>query len=167
VREHYEGKDVEIKVDRKAKTPWVAMLFAELEAIDVSGIVVRTDTRPEFSPKLKFTPQGRATDVPACTLAMMVLDDRATATWKISGGTAGRRSKGFAGPDLSTTAETIEMRWKQCKESNTYFVSADDVIEWGLTYDLAASAQKIPGVALNRVVLLRETPVAGRPVKLK
>lgn len=167
VKEHYEGKDIEIKVDRTAKTPWVRMVFAELEAIDVSSITVRTDTRPEFSPKLKFTPQGKAVDVPSCSLAMMVLDDRATATWKIAGGTAGRRSKGFAGPDLSTTAETIETRWKGCKDSSTYFVSADDVIEWGLTYDLAASAQKIPGVKLDRVVLLKETPVAGRPVKLK
>jgi hypothetical protein len=46
------------------------------------------------------------------------------------------------------------------------FVSADEVIEWGLTYDLAASAQKVKGANFKRVVLLDETPVAGRKVKL-
>jgi hypothetical protein len=166
VASEWAGRDLEVKIARQAKTPWVAQVFAEVERVGVKSLTVLTDTRPDFPKSLQFAPVGLAKSVPDCSLVLMVLADRATAVWKLSGGTASRRSKGLGGPDLSTTAETIERRAKACKQSDTYFVSAADEVEWGLTYDLAASAKTIPGVRFARAVLLTETPVAGRVVKL-
>lgn len=167
VKAQFEGKHLELTVARRARTLWVAAMVDELDQIGAKGIVIHTDTRAEFSNSMPFVLQSQVQDAPQCSLVLTILEDRATAVWKLSGGTASRRSRGFAGPDLSMTAETIERRAKECKESSTYFVSAAEPIEWGLTYDLAASAQKVPGVKLDRVVLLRDIPVAGRVVKLK
>lgn len=168
VKEHYEGKPVHLVVDRRARTTWVAAMLDELAKIDAGEISISTDTRPEFSPKLVFWPQAKAGKPPSCSLVMIVREDRSTAVWSLSGGTAATRAKGMAGPDLSTTAETIERRARACSETTTYFVSAAEDVEWGLTYDLAASAQKIESdkMKLDRAVVLSEVPVAGRPVKL-
>jgi hypothetical protein len=46
------------------------------------------------------------------------------------------------------------------------FVSAQKGIEWGLAYDLAASAQKVKDANFDTVVLLEEEPIPGRKVKL-
>jgi len=165
VKEHYEGKPVNLVVGRKARTVWVAAMMDELARIDAGEITITTETRPEFSPKLVFVPQTKVGEQPSCALVMMVRENRSTAVWTLAGGTAATRSKGMAGPDLTTTAETIERKAKTC-ETTTYFVSASDDVEWGLAYDLAASAQKIEKVTLRRPVVLSEIPVPGRPVKL-
>ena len=96
----------------------------------------------------------------------MILGDRSAAIWKVSGGTAIKRAKGLAGPDLSTTGETIERFAKGCKASNMFFVSADETVEWGRAYDLAASTRGLEGVKFDTMVLLEKTPTAGRKVDL-
>ncbi len=165
VKAHYENQPVNLVVARKASTVWVAAMLDELAKIGAGEITISTETRTEFSPKLVFLPQAKAGKQPSCALVMMVRENRSTAVWTLAGGTAATRSKGMAGPDLTTTAETIERKAKTC-ETTTYFVSASADVEWGLTYDLAASAQKIEKVTLNRPVVLSEIPVPGRPVKL-
>lgn len=167
VSEHIKGKDVDLKIDRKAKLPWVRAYISLLDAEGVGKIVVHTDTRDEFSKTLKVTPQSQLKKPEPCTVVTKILEDRSTATWKVSGGTAMKRRKGFAGPDLTTTRETIERIGKRCKGSDAVLVSADDAIEWGLVYDLAASTQKLEELKLETVVILAEDPVAGRPVELK
>ena len=96
----------------------------------------------------------------------MILDDRSTAIWKLSGGTASRRQKGMAGPDLSMTGETLERVGKQCKGSTDFFVSAAESVEWGLIYDLAASSQRLDKFKFERMVLLSEIPTPGHKVEL-
>lgn len=167
VKSHFEGKDVPLVVVRQAKIPWVVAMIDGLSKIGVKRVLVKTETRKEFPAELGFTPQDQAPVAPACALAGMILEDRGTAIWKISGGTASKRAKGFAGPDLSTTSETIERYAKACKDSHLFFVSAAPVIEWGLAYDLAAAAKKVEGAGLDMPVLLREVPTAGRKVDLK
>jgi hypothetical protein len=167
VKNHFEGKDVPLVVVRQAKIPWVVAMIDGLSKIGVKRVLVKTETRKEFPTELGFTPQDQAPEAPACALAGMILEDRGTAIWKISGGTASKRAKGFAGPDLSTTSETIERYAKACKDSHLFFVSAAPVIEWGLAYDLAAAAKKVEGAGLDMPVLLREVPTAGRKVDLK
>src|SRR5690606_31513881 len=100
VKEHISGKDVPVKIDRKAKLDWVMALFAELEKQGATSITATTETRPKYHAALKFTPQGKAKDAPPCSLVATILDDRGTAVWKLAGGTASKRGKGFAGPDL-------------------------------------------------------------------
>lgn len=163
-KEYIEGKDVPLEIDRKAPMNWVVLYVDELTKLGAQAIVIKTDTRAEFSHDLRFTPESKAASEPPCSVVAMVLDDRGTAVWKLSGGTAMKRSKGFAGPDLTMTADTLERFAKACKTGKTVFVSAADAIEWGLTYDLAASAKKLG--FFDNVVLLQETPLPGRPVKV-
>lgn len=168
VKKDYEGKEVVVAAERKARTIWVSAMVQELAAIGVGDLYIATPTtRPGLPSRIRFFPESRAGRQPGCALVVMILDDFATATWKISGGTAGRRGKGMAGPDLTMTGETIERRAKACDETSTFFVSAAETIEWGLTYDLAATAQKLEKAKLDRPVLLSKIPVAGRPVELK
>jgi hypothetical protein len=164
VKEYIDGKDVPVIIDRKAPMSWVVLYIDELAKLGAKTAVVTTETRAEFAKDLRFTPQSKAGSVPSCSVVAIVMEDRGTAVWKLSGGAAARREKGFAGPDLSMTADTLTRFAKGCKESRTVFVSAAEPIEWGLTYDLAASAKHLG--FWDAVVLLKEIPVAGRPVEL-
>src|ERR1041384_7901111 len=101
-RRWIEGKDVIVVVDRKTKVPWVATYLDELGKLGPSKITIKTDTRKEFSQDQRFVPESK-TQAPPCSVVGMVTSDFGTAVWKLSGGTAGKRSKGMAGPDLSMT----------------------------------------------------------------
>ena len=155
-RQYFEGKDVTVTVDRGAKVEHVVAMIDELDAVGTAHVEIVTGTRPEYPPKLTVlpgeTPQGSGF---AARSTMMILKDRSTAVWKMSGGTASRRAKGLAGPDLSTTGETIKRYAKSCDESSTMLVSGSEDVEWGLVYDLAGSAQTIEGVKWSKIVLLR------------
>lgn len=165
-KEFIDGKDVPLAVDRKAKLDWVMAMFESLGKLGASHIVVKTETRPTFHPTLSFTPQAKLTNAPTCSVVATVLKDRGTAVWKLSGGTASKRSKGFAGPDLSMTGETIERRAGACKDSTNIFLSADEGIEWGLVYDIGASTKELEKVKLDTFILLQTRPVAGHKVEL-
>jgi hypothetical protein len=134
--------------------------------IGANPIIIRTSTRTDFTQELRIVPQFRAGKQPDCAVVTMLMPDRGTATWKLSGGMAGKRGKGLGGPDLSMTGETIERYAKACKQSNTIFVAGAEGIEWGLLYDLAASTKKIEKVSFENIVLLSTPPTAGRAVKL-
>jgi hypothetical protein len=161
-----EGKDVRVSIDRKTKVPWVATYLDELGKIGPSKITLRTETRKEFSQDQHFTPEAKA-KAPPCSVVGMVTSDFGTAVWKLSGGVAGKRSRGMAGPDLSMTGDTIERFGKGCKESSTFFVSVADGIEWGLAFDLAASSRMLEHVKFEDSVLLGEIPTPGHRVELK
>ncbi|MCA9632320.1 MAG: hypothetical protein KC766_31925 [Myxococcales bacterium] len=165
-KQHIDGKDVPLAVDRKAKLDWVMAMFDGLFKLGATHIVVKTETRPSFHASLSFTAQSKLTSAPACSIVATVLKDRGTAVWKLAGGTATKRSKGFAGPDLSMTGETIEKRAAACKDSSNIFLSADEGIEWGLVYDLGASTKDLEKVKLDTFILLQERPVAGHKVAL-
>lgn len=165
-KKHFDGETPLLKVDRKAKLDWVLAMLTELEAIGASGVEVETDTRTSYPKKLPITFQSQAKDAPKCALVGSVLEDRATAIWKLSGGMAMKRAKGMAGPDFTMTGETIERMGLQCKDSKWFFFSADEDVEWGLAYDLAASTQTLEELKLEKFVVLNKRPVAGRPVDL-
>lgn len=166
VKSELSGKEVALSVIRKAKLAHVVTMLGALEKVSVAKVLIKTDTREEYPKELAFTPLGSAKSAAPCSVVTMVLSDRSTASWRLAGGLAMRRPKGFAGPDLTMTGETIERLAKGCKDSSTLFISAADEIEWGLAYDLAASTKKIEGVTFDAFVLLLETPIAGRKVKL-
>lgn len=161
------GEDVVLIVDRNAKLPWVAAYLEELGKLGVKHVVVKTETRKEFSGSLPFSPEATLKAVPDCSAVAMVLEDRGTAVWKLSGGVATKHGKGMAGPDLSMTGDNIERFAKGCKQSTTLFVSAGASVEWGLAYDLAASAKTLQKVGFDTFVLLSETPVPGHKVTLR
>jgi hypothetical protein len=161
-----EGKDVTLIVDRKTKVPWVVTYLDELAKLNPGPITIRTETRKEFSRDQRFVPEAKV-NAPPCSVVGMVTSDYATAVWKLSGGTAGKRPKGMAGPDLSMTGDTIERFAKGCKESSTFFVQVADGIEWGLAFDLAASSRVLEHAKFDTSVLLSEVPTPGHKVDLK
>jgi hypothetical protein len=161
---HFEGKEVQLLVDRKAKQEWVSAYLTELSNIGVTRVKLKTDTRTEFPHELLFTPEPQLTKSAPCSTVAMILADRSTAVWKLSGGVAGRRGKGMAGPDLSMTFDTIERVAKACKNSQTLFVVGAPEIEWGLVYDLAASTKSLGNALFDTIGLLSITPVAGHKV---
>jgi len=163
-RQHFEGKETTLRVDRKAKPNWVSAYLAELGNIGVSRVLVKTETRSEYSPEVVFTPERHASAAPSCSVVAMILEDRGTAVWKLSGGAAGKRPKGMAGPDLTMTGDTVERVAKACRAGPWYFVSAAKDLEWGLVYDLAASSKVIQGTRFEGVVLLSQVPVPGHKV---
>jgi hypothetical protein len=162
-----DGQDVSLIVDRNAKLPWVVAYLDELGKLGVKHVLVKTETRKEFAPGVTFTPELSLKSVPDCSAVAMVLEDRGTAVWKLSGGVATKHGKGMAGPDLSMTGDNIERFAKGCKQSSTLFVSAGPSVEWGLAYDLAASAKALPKAGFDAIVLLGETPVPGHRVTLR
>ncbi len=162
-----DGQDVTLLVDRSAKLPWVVAFLDELGKLGAKHVLVKTETRKEFSGSLPFTPEPTLKPPPDCSVVAMVLEDRGTAVWKLSGGVATKHGKGMAGPDLSMTGDNIERFAKGCKQSSTLFVSAGPSVEWGLAYDLAASSKTIEKASFDSFVLLEETPVPGRKVALQ
>ncbi|MFZ5891649.1 MAG: hypothetical protein ACOY0T_11400 [Myxococcota bacterium] len=160
---HFDGKEVQLLVDRKAKQEWVSAYLSELGNINVPRVKVKTETRSEFPSELLFTPEAKLTKSAPCSTVAMIMTDRSTAVWKLSGGAAGRRPKGMAGPDLSMTGDTIERVAKACKNSQTLFVVGAPEIEWGLVYDLAASTKSLAGL-FDTTGLLSITPVPGHKV---
>lgn len=165
-KSYIDGKDVLLAADRKSKMKSVITMVSALAKDGAKAITIKTGTRKEYPDKVKFTPESEVTDPAPCSVVAMVLDDRSSAVWHLSGTTAIRHAKGLAGPDLSMTGDVIKRLARACKKSSTIFVSAADNIEWGLAYDLAASTQTLKKVKFDTVVLLEKTPTAGRKVEL-
>jgi biopolymer transport protein ExbD len=165
-KEYVAGKDVPLRVDRNAKLAYVGEMVRALAEGGATSVVVSTETRPEFPKTVKLVPASSGKAAPSCSVVAKVLSERRNAVWSLKGGTAVRSPKGLAGPDMAMTADSLEAAARRCKESDFVFVSADEDVEWGLVYDLAAATQTLEKAKLGRVVLLEPGPVAGRPVKL-
>jgi biopolymer transport protein ExbD len=165
-KEYVSGKDVPLRVDRNAKLAYVGEMVRALEHGGATSVVVSTETRPEFPKTVKLAPAASGKSAPSCSVVTKVLTERRNAVWSLKGGTAVKSPKGLAGPDMAMTADSLEAAARRCKDSDFVFVSADDDVEWGLVYDLAAATQTLEKAKLGHVVLLTPSPVAGRPVKL-
>lgn len=163
-REYFSSGDVPVAVDRDAQTKMVSVMVQELSALGAGTVTVTTPTRSDFSKQLKLVPTDKLAAQPPCSVVVTILPDRGTAVWRLKGGTAAKRRRGFGGPDLTMTGETIERIAKGCKQSSALFFTGAEGVEWGLVFDLAASALKLEKAQFDKVVLLREPPTAGRPV---
>lgn len=131
------------------------------------AIEVRTKPRGTFPGKLVLTPDKEfAKKAQPCTYAGMVLKDLGVTFWHVRGGLGKRYSKGMAGPDFTAMHTVFAKEVDSCSSTLFYF-SADDGVEWGHAFDLATSmmAQE-PKYKLDTFILLRETPTAGKSVKL-
>jgi len=161
-----DGQEVKVPVERKVKPAWVGMLVDALGAVGVLRALVRTETRADFPNEVGFVPLSKAKSSPACSVVMMILEDRGTAVWKLGGGAAGKRGKGMAGPDLTLTGETVERYAKGCPEGTVGFVAGAEGVDWGLVFDLAASTRKLPKAPFASLAVLGEPPTPGRAVAL-
>jgi biopolymer transport protein ExbD len=165
-KQFVNGKDVKLVVDRDAKQNAVAAMLSALGRAGASGVTIHTQTRKDLSPALEFEPEGSVHSPVPCSVVTMVLADSSTAVWKLEGGMAIKRARGFAGPDLAMTGETLERAGKACKSSNLLFIAGEPKVEWGLVYDLAADGKSLKKANFQRFVLLEKPPIAGRKVEL-
>ena len=165
-RRFLEGQEVKMPAERRVKPAWVSMMLEALGDVGVVRALVRTDTRAEYPGEVGFVPLSKAKSAPACSVVMMILEDRGTAVWKLGGGAAGKRGKGMAGLDLTLTAETIERYAKGCGEGSLGFVAGAEGVDWGLVFDLAASTRRLPKAYFASLAVLPEPPVPGRAVAL-
>ena len=165
-RKYFSSGDVPLAVDPDAQIPMVSTMIQELGALGASTVTVTTPTRPEYTRQLKLTPVDKLAAAPPCSVVVTILADRGTAVWPLKGGTAAKRRRGFGGPDVTMTGETIERIAKACKESDTLFFTGAEGVQWGLVFELAASTLKLEKAHFRQFVLLRQPPTAGRRVRL-
>ena len=160
------GKRTEVTALRNARAADVATTVAALGDAGAPEVVVKTQDRSRKETPLTFTPGKKAGKVPECTVVVALQKDRSTASWHLGGGTATRYSRGMAGPDLSTTLDAVTKQVAACS-SSALVVSAEESVDWGLTFDLAlAAATAQPPLKATTWVLAPEPAVPGRPVKL-
>ncbi|MDI3292138.1 biopolymer transporter ExbD [Polyangium sp. 15x6] len=164
------GQQVTVIAEKKARTPDVAAVVAELGRAGAPTILLKTDGRDDVPKELLVTPPDKVSNPPGCSVTVMVLKDLSTAVWPFKGGLGKKQRKGFAGPDLSNTGDAIKKDLALCDSSFAFF-SADDTVSWEMAYNLAGTLkvvdEKSDKKKIETLVLLGEAPVAGRPVTLK
>ena len=162
-----KGKEVDLVILKKAKVPDVMAVVHELGAAGAPTVKIKADGRDDLPKEFVIVPQSRLGEKPAgCSIAAMVNKDFSTAVWAIQGGAGKKHSKGFAGPDLTLTGESIKKELKHC-DSPVAFFSADDSLEWELAHNIGGTLLKADEEKkIKTLVLLDEVPVGGRPVKV-
>ncbi len=162
-----DGKQVTVRVLKKAKVQWVAEALWQLGEAGAPQVLIKTDGRGDMPKELVVVPESRLGGKPdGCSVTAMVTDDLSTAVWPISGGGGTRHRKGFAGPDLSHTGETLEKKLSRCNSTSAFFSASSKVI-WEHAYNIGALLRKSDkDKHIQSLVLLYNEPVAGRKVKL-
>jgi biopolymer transport protein ExbD len=161
------GQPVTLIAEKRARTPEVAAVVAELGKAGAPKVIIKTDGRDDVPKELTVTPPDKIAAPPGCSVSVMVLKDLSTAVWPFKGGMGKRQRKGFAGPDLSNTAESIKRDLAAC-DSNMAFFSGDDTVTWEMTYNLAGTLMTSDEKKkIDTLVIPAEAPVAGRAITLK
>jgi biopolymer transport protein ExbD len=159
-----EGKAVTVQAEKKAKTSYVAAVVAALGEAGAPRVILKTEGRGDLPKEITVTPESRVSAPPGCSVTATVLKDLSTALWPVKGAIAKKQRKGLAGPDLSHTGEELTKQIAAC-DSTMAFFSSDDEISWELAFNLAGTVVKADEKKkIDTLVLLREEPVAGRPV---
>jgi hypothetical protein len=161
-----DGKPVTLLVEKKAKISSVATVVGALGDAGAPKVTIKTDGRNDLPKEIVVTPQERVSAPPGCAITTMVLKDLSTAVWPVKGGLGKRQRKGLAGPDLSHTAEQLTKDIASC-DATVAFFSSDDAVPWESAFNLAGTVLTADEKKkIDTLVLLREEPVAGRPVTL-
>src|SRR5262249_12114787 len=146
---------------------YVAATVAALGEAGAPKGTIKTDRRDDLPQEIAVTPEGKRGWPPACSGTTMVLKDLSTPLWGIKGGgNREKEGKGLAGPDLSHTGEQLTKDIAAC-ESTVAFFSGEDSVPWESTFNLAGTVLKSDEKKkIDTLVLVKETPVAGRTVTL-
>lgn len=159
-----QGKAIQVETARNAKPVVVAHTLSLLFSKSPERVTVQTETRSDFAKELTFTRANKS--LAACSVTGAITKERASAIWKVQGGTARKQVKGMSGPDLTMAQSTIDIVAKGCK-SDVFVVGAADGVDWGLTYDLAAAARAAEKAGIQRIALPVAPLTLGRPVELE
>lgn len=163
-----QGKPVTLIAEKRATTPHVAAVITALGDAGAPAVVVKTSgARGDMPTEITFTPQAKSPPIAPCTIAVTVMQDFSTAVWPTKGATGKRHRKGFAGPDLSQTGDTLKRDIEAC-DSSVVIVSAEETVSWEMTFNLAGAVLAADEKKkVSALVVPREAPVAGRPVTLR
>lgn len=158
---------ITLKADKKAKTPDVAAVVEAFGRAGASKVVVQTEGRADLPKELKLTPLVHVQTPPSCAIVAAVTEDLDTGVWPTKGGGGARHRKGWAGPDLTNTAKTVEKQLEQC-ESRTAFFSANAKWDWQLAFNVGGTIiQSDKTGKIDTLVLLGDEPVAGRKLEVE
>jgi hypothetical protein len=145
-----EGNTVNVVAMRNAKPSQVAAVIAALHKAKASGATVKTDARDGTTQPM---PVSFTASVADCATAAWIGKDAAIEVWPAGGGTAKRVTKGLAGPDMTLGTEAMRKQWSTCGASELV-VGADDLMSWGLVFDLARAALEASGTHVTTTVLV-------------
>ncbi|MGH7294171.1 MAG: hypothetical protein ACRELB_04530 [Polyangiaceae bacterium] len=144
------GATVSVVAMRGTKPSAVAAVVAALHQAKAAAAVVKSDARDGTTQKV---PVSFPASVPDCTTAAWIAKDASIDVWPAGGGTAHRVLKGLAGPDMTLGTEALRKQWSACGSSEL-LLGADDVLSWGLVFDLARAALEAAGTRVTTTVLL-------------
>lgn len=159
------GETVVLNAARDTKMPKLAALFGALIAKKAKAVEVHTPLRDKTESVLVFTTSTKPAD---CSAVGYIAKEGAITAWPVAGATAERFARGMAGPDITRGSEGVRKRVLAC-DSPVFFLSSDDAVTWGLTYDLARAVLFPEDAGLPKprsAALLVKTPVPGRKVEV-
>jgi hypothetical protein len=142
-------------------------VIRELGAAGAPSVKVKAESRGDLPKEIVVVPESKlGVDPAGCSVVVFITDKFETDVWSVSGGTAKKHVKGFAGPDLSNAGESIKKDLAKCDSKVAFFTAAES-LEWEIAH-LAAGAVRVSDDTkkVESLVLLNEAPVPGRPVKL-
>jgi hypothetical protein len=145
-----EGNAVSFVAMRNAKPSQVAAVVAAIRKAKASSAVVGTETRDGVTQKV---PLSFTKGVSDCTTVAWIAKDAAIDVWPAGGGTAKRIIKGLAGPDMTLGTEAMRKQWTGCGAPELV-VGAEDVMSWGLVFDLAMAGIQASGTHPSTAVLV-------------
>jgi hypothetical protein len=155
------GNVVSFVAMRNAHPSQVAAVVTALRKAKATGALVATEARDGTTQKV---PLSFTSSVVDCTTVAWIAKDAAIDVWPAGGGTARRVLKGLAGPDMTLGTEAMRKQWTGCAASELV-VGAEDVMPWGLVFDLATAATQAAGVHPSQAVLVTNV-VPGRKLVL-
>ena len=155
-----EGHTVSLVAMRPAKPSSVVAVVSALRKAKATGAVVHTEARDNTT---KDLPLSFATSSFDCAAVAWIAKDASIDVWPAGGGTPKRVIKGLAGPDMTLGTEAIMKQAGACN-ANELFLGADDVLTWGLVFDLGTSALGSPGARASAAVLMRDANLGRKPV---
>jgi hypothetical protein len=156
------GNTVSFVAMRNAKPSAVAAVVAALRKAKATGAVVKSEARDGTTQKV---PLSFTTSVADCATVAWIAKDAAIDVWPAGGGTAKRVIKGLAGPDMTLGTEAMRKQWTSCSAPELV-VGADDVMSWGLVFDLATAGLQAAGTHVSTAVLVTNA-VPGRKLVLE
>ncbi|MCA9622164.1 MAG: biopolymer transporter ExbD [Myxococcales bacterium] len=161
------GEKVTITAIKKANPRDVFETVWALGKKGAPKVIIKTDARDDLPAELEVTPQSEVKDAEGCSIVAMVTSNADTGVWTYKGGMGRRHRKGFAGPDLSNTGETIKKDLARCK-SDVAFFSAAYNMPWEHAFAMGGLIRKADEEhKIAKLVLLGDEPVAGRKVELR
>jgi hypothetical protein len=155
------GNTVSVVAMRNAKPSQVAAVIAALRKAKATGAIVKSEARDGTTQKV---PLSFTSSVGDCTTVAWIAKDAAIDVWPAGGGTAKRVIKGLAGPDMTLGTEAMRKQWAGCSSAELV-VGADDVMSWGLVFDLATAGLQAAMTHVSTAVLVTNA-VPGRKLVL-